>query len=358
MRILVIGGTHFIGLAAVRLLSKQGHDIAIFHRGLTEPDLPSSIQHIHAETKQSSTGFSPVHFTSEAIAAFRSFAPDVVLHVLLFSEQDAREAVDTLKGMARRMVVISSQDVYRAFGRVNRIEGGSPEPLPITEDSPLRERRYPYRADPPRSPDDPEQWKDLYDKILVEQVVMSEPALPGTILRLPAVYGPGDYQHRHFALLKRMNDRRPVILLDEAEAQWRWTYGYIGDVANAIALAVTDERASGRIYNVGEEVTLSLEERVRLVGQLAGWQGRIVLAPKGSLPEALTWGINPEQDIVVDSTRIRTQLGYKESLPLTEAMRLTVEWEQANPPAKIDPKDFDYAAEDAFLAEGGNLAHS
>jgi nucleoside-diphosphate-sugar epimerase len=148
-----------------------------------------------------------------------------------------------------------------------------------------------------------------------------------------------------------MNDQRPAILLDEAEAKWRWTYGYIDDVATAIALAVTDERARGRIYNVGEEVTLSLEERVRLVGQLAGWQGRIVLAPQGRLPEPLKWGVNTEQDIVVDSSRIREELGYKEALPLAEAMRLTVDWERVNPPAKIDPKAFDYAAEDAFLAD-------
>src|SRR6266700_395695 len=162
MRILVIGGTRFIGLAAVRLLSEQGHDIAVFHRGQSEPDLPSSIQHIHSEAKQF-----PVHFT--------------------------HESVDTFKGMARRIVAISSQDVYRAFGRINHREGGPPDPLPITEDSPLRESRYPYRADPPRSPDDPQHWMDLYDKILVEQIVMSEPEFPGTILRLPAVYGPGDY---------------------------------------------------------------------------------------------------------------------------------------------------------------------
>jgi nucleoside-diphosphate-sugar epimerase len=192
---------------------------------------------------------------------------------------------------------------------------------------------------------------DQYDKILVERIVMSEPELPGTVLRLPAVYGPGDYQHRHFSFLKRMDDQRPFILLDEAEARWRWAYGYIDDVASAIALAVTDERASGRIYNVAETTTLSMEERARLVAQLTGWQGRIILAPRGRLPEALRWNIHPEQDIVVDSMRIREELGYQEALPLEEAMQRTIAWERANPPAKINPQEFDYSAEDAFVAE-------
>jgi nucleoside-diphosphate-sugar epimerase len=34
-----------------------------------------------------------------------------------------------------------------------------------------------------------------YEKILVEREVMGHPRLPGTILRLPTVYGPGDSQH-------------------------------------------------------------------------------------------------------------------------------------------------------------------
>jgi nucleoside-diphosphate-sugar epimerase len=346
MRILVIGGTHFIGLAAVRRLSGQGHDIAVYHRGKTEPDLPSSIQHIHADNAQTT-----VHFSPEVVAAFRQFAPDVVLHMIPFTEGDAREAVETLKGFAGRLVAISSQDVYRAFGRVNGLGSGPLDPLPLTEESALREQLYPYRVDPPRADDAPDKWMDQYDKILVERIVMSEPELPGTVLRLPAVYGPGDYQHRHFSFLKRMDDQRPFILLDEAEARWRWTYGYIDDVASAIALAVINERASGHIYNVAEATTLSIEERARLIAQLTGWQGRIILAPRGRLPEALRWNIHPEQDIVVDSTRIREELGYQEALPLEETMQRTIAWERANPPAKINPQEFDYSAEDAFVAE-------
>ena len=52
----------------------------------------------------------------------------------------------------------------------------------------------------------------------------------------------------------------------------------------------------------------------------------------------------------MDSTRIRTELGYSESVPLDEALRRTVEWEQANPPHQIDPARFDYAAEDEAVA--------
>ena len=41
MRILVIGGTGFIGPHLVRRLSQMGHSVSVFHRGKTEADLPA-----------------------------------------------------------------------------------------------------------------------------------------------------------------------------------------------------------------------------------------------------------------------------------------------------------------------------
>jgi nucleoside-diphosphate-sugar epimerase len=340
MRILVIGGTNFMGPLVVRSLSNDGHEVVVFHRGKTSTNLPSGVREILGDRRP----LAP--FAGE----LRRFEPDIVLDMIPVTEQDAQEVMSTFKSIARRVVAISSQDVYRAFGRVNNKESGPVEPGPITEDSPLRENLYPYRGETPRN-EDQKQWMDDYDKILVERVVMGNPELPGTILRLPAVYGPGDFQHRMFAWVKRMDDKRPAILLDEKDAQWRWTHGYVENVALAIALAVTDERASGRIYNVGEPYSHSMAERIRKIGEAAGWNGKIVLAPQDKLPAPLRWGINSEQDIVVDSSRIREELGYTERVAPDEAFKSTIDWERANPPAEIDPKDFDYAAEDAILAE-------
>lgn len=340
MKILVIGGTRFMGPFVVRLLHNQGHDITLFHRGQTEIDLPQGVKEILGDRRSLS------NFTSE----LKQLAADVVLDMIPVTEQDAREVMSTFAGVAKRVIAISSQDVYHAFGLVNRKEYGPLDPLPLTEDATLRKNLYPYRDE--ASSDQPHEIAD-YDKILVERVVMDSIDLPGTVLRLPAVYGPGDFQHRLFSYLKRMDDNRPAILFDEAEAQWRWTHGYVENVATAIALAVTDERASNRIYNVGEPYALTMVEWVRKIGQVAGWNGSIVLVPRGHLPEPLSWGINAEQDIVVDSTRIRQELGYNEPIAPEEALRRTIAWERANPPEKIDPKQFDYALEDTILAEWG-----
>src|SRR6266705_4000742 len=341
MRILVIGGTRFMGPLVVHSLSGQGHEVTVFHRGQTQTDLPRGVREILGDRRS---------FDEYAVQLQR-LAPEVVLDMIPFTEQDALEAMRIFTGTAHRLVAISSQDVYRAFGRVNGKENGPVESIPITEESALRQNLYPYRGEAPRNQDDPKRWQDDYDKILVERVVMGDANLPGTILRLPMVYGPGDYQHRLFSYLKRMDDRRPAILLDEAEAQWRWAHGYVENVADAIALAVINERSVGQIYNVGEPFTFTMAECVALIGKIAGWQGRVFTVPHGRLPEPLRWGINSEQDVVVDSSRIRRELGHKERVDVEEALRRTVAWERANSPKEIDSREFDYVVEDTFLGD-------
>jgi nucleoside-diphosphate-sugar epimerase len=341
MRILIIGGTRFMGPHIIKNLHAAGHEVAFFHRGQTSTELPEGVREILGDRDQ----------LPEYASELRTWQPDVVLDMVVWNEQHARDLMATFAGNARRAIVLSSQDVYRSFGRVNQHEGGEVDPSIITEDSPLRENLYPYRSEPLRAEDDPERWRDTYDKIPAERVVMNHPELPGTILRLPAVYGPLDNQHRMFPYLKRMLDGRPAILLEEDLANWRWTHGYVENIADAIALAVTDERASGHIYNLGEPFTLNVTERVEQIAKAANWHGRIITLPTERVPEGTRWGINAAQNIVVDSSSFRRHLGYSERIDLTEAFRRTIAWESANPPAKIDPTMFDYEAEDKVLAK-------
>jgi nucleoside-diphosphate-sugar epimerase len=337
MRILIIGGTRFIGPHVVRRLCASGHEIALFHRGQTQADLAAGVRHILGDRRHL------VDFRGE----FEHFAPQVVLDMIPADEHDARDVVRTFKGIAGRVVAISSQDVYRAYGVLIGIEPGPIEPVPLAEDAPLRQKRYPYR-DRAKGPQDRSYE---YEKIWVESVIMGDPGLPGTILRLPMVYGPRDPQHRTFEYLKRMDDGRPAIVLGEGMARWRWTKGYVENVAAAIALAVSNDRAAGRVYNVGEGATLAEVEWVRAIGEAAGWKGQVVVVPDDRLPGHLATGIRTDQHLVTDATRIREELGYAEPVSREGALRRTVAWERAHPPEQPDPQAFDYAAEDALLAE-------
>lgn len=340
MRILIIGGTRFIGPPVVCQLCDKGHDVWLFHRNLPQVALPDTVRHIYGNREQ----------LTASRSEFAAVAPDVVLDMIPLTEAQAASVIDVFAGIAGRVVTISSQDVYRAYGRVNGTEPGPPDPIPLTEDSPLRERLYPYRSETPRSPDDPRRIFDDYEKILVERVTMRDQNLPGTALRLPMVYGPGDYQHRLYVYLKRMDDDRPAILLNEQTARWHWTRDYVENTAAAIVCAVTDERAAGRIYNVGEVRARSTLEWIQDMALITGWTGHVLTPPDYQLPEEMKSRAGMEQELVADTSRIRRELDFTPPVERLEAMYRAVEWERAHPPDQIDESLFDYATEDAIFA--------
>jgi nucleoside-diphosphate-sugar epimerase len=335
MRVLVIGGTSFIGPRVVRRLVEAGHDVTVFHRGETKSDLPPGVRELKGDR----------HNLSASAAGFKAFAPEVVLDMILFTEAEARASLEMFRGLAHRYVMPSSMDVYRAYGRLLKLEHGSPDPIPYTEESPLRKVLYPYRS---RAKDQNERAYN-YEKILAERVMMSDEDLPCTVLRLPAVYGPGDKQHRLFEYLKPMSDGRPFILLEERRAAWLWSRGFVENVADAIAIAVADERAAGRIYNVAEPDTLTEKEWAESIARIAGWKGEVLVLENSAMPKHLADDHPYENHLVSDSSRIRRELGYRERVGREAALKQTIEWERENPPAEINQEQFDYAAEDAAL---------
>jgi len=335
MRVLVIGGTGFIGKHVVRRLIEAGHTVTVFHRGETTTDLPAEVRHITGDRSRLAS------FSTE----LRHVEPDVALDMICYNEQEATDLVSAVKPVCERIVVASSMDVYRSYGRLLGLESGPPDPQPMNEDSPPRESRYPHRA----ISKSPQDFAATYDKILVERIVNHAAGSRATILRLPAVYGPGDKYHRTFEGLKRMDDGRDKILLEESRAKWLWTRGYVENVADAIALAVTDQRAAGRVYNIGEPDVLTEADWVRSIGRAADWRGEVVSLSLEKMPAHLAVPYNFQHQMHCDTNRIRQELGYVERISREEGMRQTVEWERAHPPGQIDPASFNYEAEDASL---------
>ena len=345
MRVFVVGGTGFIGPHVVRQLVAWGHEVTVFHRGKSTAQLPDSVEHMYCPDR----GFGNREYLFKQRRAIKRWAPEVVLDMISVTYGTAQTVVYTFLGIAKRLIVISSQDVYWAYAVVTGRETGPLVVLPIEENSPCRSKLFPYRDAEPRTPDDPSRWLDDYDKILVETMAHLEPGLPATILRLPMVYGPDDRQHRLFDYIRRMDDHRPAIILEEGFAAWRWTRGYVENVAAAIALAVVDDRATGRTYNVGESETLPMADWIEQIGKIAGWTGEILHVRRRHLPESMRSSLRTEQDMVVDTTRIRTELGYDEPVDQEEALAKTIAWERANPPSDIDSARFDYETEDRII---------
>jgi nucleoside-diphosphate-sugar epimerase len=285
---------------------------------------------------------------------FRAWSPDVAVDMILSSRRQAEATLDAFRGIARRIVAISSGDVYRAMAVLHRLDNGALEPVPLTEASGLRAQAQAYSSEALAAARAAFPWIDEeYDKIQVEHAIRSDPKLPATILRLPMVYGPGDPLHRMYPVVRRIRDGRSAILYEESFARWVPCRGYVENVAHAIAVAAASERAAGRVYNVAEPLPYSEAEWTAALGRIMSWNGRVLAVPREEAPPHLVLPYNLEQHLFMDSTRIRTEIGYEEWVSLEEALRRTIDWETANPPALIDPSQYDYRLEDETIARCG-----
>jgi nucleoside-diphosphate-sugar epimerase len=265
-------------------------------------------------------------------------------------EAEAHAVVDVFAGYVGRAVVVSSMDVYRAYDVLLGREE-NPQPVPVSEESELRVHLFPYRGKEERGPDDPQRWQDDYDKIPVERIFLDEDRLKATVLRLPAVYGPRDRQHRFRDVARRLADDRHDMVVDEEFAHWRFTHGYVENVAGAITLAATTDASSG-IFNVGEKESPTREEWLRRVFDAAGWNGHVVIVPASVLPDELkVTGLNLYQDMACDCSKIRQELGFSEPVEWDEGVKRTIQWEIESLRREADYSDTDYAAEDEVLTK-------
>jgi nucleoside-diphosphate-sugar epimerase len=237
MRILVIGGTGFIGRSTVRELTKERHEVTVFHRGQTTADLPLSVSHIYGDRRE----------LRKSGAVFRDWAPEVVLDTCAYDRDDVVELNRAIGKIACRVALISSMDVYRAYAIYCQLESDQPRAEPFDEDAPLRSVLFPYR----KSAKSRNDLAYRYDKIPVEQFIIHEMKKAGTILRLGKVYGPGDPQ-RHLEGYSREIDRG-TRRLNRKRAQWRWSRAHVENAAAAIAKAVTNKRKDVQVYNIADE---------------------------------------------------------------------------------------------------------
>jgi nucleoside-diphosphate-sugar epimerase len=339
MRILLIGGNGFIGRFVLAALKRRASAMAVFHR--SSASAPDGVEEILGDRNQ----------LSGSAQELKRFVPDVVIDLVISSGAQAEELMNIFRGATQRVVMLSSIDVYRAVGISHGTESGPLQEVPLTEESELRRCLHPYPPEGLQLMRKIFAWvTDDYDKIPAERVVMNDPELPGTVLRLPMAYGPGDPLHRFYPVVKRIADRRRQIIFPETLAAWRSPRGYVENVAAAIALAATDERAARRIYNVCEEPSFSELEWARKIAAAMRWDGDFVVLPIEHTPQHLLKPGNAAQHWTASSTRIRQELGYEEPVAIEEAIRRTIRWERKNPPDVAFLAQFDYAVEDAAVA--------
>lgn len=192
---------------------------------------------------------------------------------------------------------------------------------------------------------------DKYEKIFVEKVITKNCTnLAWCILRLSAVYGPRDYQMRMFEYIKPMVDNRPYILIDEGLAEWVQSKCYVENAAEAIVMAIEDNKAENQIFNVAEEASRSELKWIEEIAKVMNWNGKIIKVPSGRILDHSEF--NTEQNWIMDTSKIRKNFDYSEKISFDEGLKKTIEWELGSKYKEEASKRINYENEDNILKKG------
>lgn len=317
MTIAIIGGTGFLGTAVAHRLIARGHDVLAIARGREPVDLPAGARFAQADRMD----------TSAITQLLREHKAEAVVDIFTLSLRNTQPVLDAVAQIGCRYVLVSSTDVYSNYEGL--LKKGSPaiRPEPATEDSPLRTLRYPYRGNSRRPKGVEDDLFEDYDKIPIEDAARADSRFPSTILRLPMIFGPLDKQHR-FAWAIRNAANRPFAI-DERVADWLNSYGYIDDMADALALAATHPAAAGRTYNAAQPTDKTVRQWAETILRTMGLDPEIVILPPdaNAIMADRASASDLRYPLTLDSTRIRAELGFTELLTEREALERTIVWE-------------------------------
>ena len=319
MRVALLGGTRFIGRAIAAELAAAGHELCFVHRGRTEPDDLPAGRHVHLDRTQ-------LHEADLSDC-------DAIVDCWAMTREDAEAARPLLD---RRAVVLSSADVYRAYTALQ--EGRQDEPVPLSEQSPVRSERYPYRGLSREQGDALGVDVERYEKLDVEDVYR---AAGGTVCRLPFVFGEHDPQRREEFVLRRVRAGRTRMPFGSGSTLF--TRGYAGDVARGVRLALEAD-APGEVFNLGEPRALTVRAWAERIAAAAGARLELVTVPDGALPDDLDLTAGGLQHLLLDTSKARRELGFETGDP-DAVLRRSVQWHLAHPPADGG----DLSADDALL---------
>ncbi|MCK6597371.1 MAG: NAD-dependent epimerase/dehydratase family protein [Bdellovibrionaceae bacterium] len=309
MKIAFLGGTRFIGLAAAKLAREHGHEVSLFHRGVSKSEDVDSFNQVILDRQN----------PDEIKRAIQKISPDVLIDCFAMTESSAKvitEVIDDIE--ISKTIILSSQDVYAQFGRLNGHEFDHLEPL-VTESS-TKTVPKPFNGVMDHAGGNDYDKKDV--ELIYSDFATNKKRNLG-ILRLPAVYGFGDYQMRFSGIINFLNNGNTDIPCQQ-QAAWKWTHGHVNDMAYAIVLLAEKLLKGISIYNVGEAQTPSMKKRVEIIAKLM--KKKIAWHESQEVPDELSILRKKPNDFVVDSTKIRNEIGYQEIISTYDAYSDTVKW--------------------------------
>lgn len=309
MKVLILGGTRFVGRLLAWRLVAMGCRVTMFHRGTRVVPFADRVETLLGDR---ATGVLP------SLIKGRDF--DATVDFGAYVPGDVEPLVDTVARSALGHYVLIST------GQVYLVREGCPRPA--------REVDYdgPVMARPEDEVDGP-QWDYGFGKRQCEDLVSHERGR-ATRVRIPVVNGAGDYHRRIESYLWRLLDGAEVLLPDGGEAPMRHVYAE--DVARAVAGMLGDERTFGQAYNLSQDETPTLRDLLERMAWRVGAPAKLVSVPREAVESAglVTRDLSPFSQrwmSDIDPSRAKAELGFVHT-PLWEYLDRVVAAFLAHPP--------------------------
>ena len=357
MKVLVMGGTRFNGLALVHELVRHGHDVTIFNRGQTEAALPRGVRRVYGDRTD--------HDGMREAFAGEEF--DCIQDISAYTPADVESMVDIFRGRTGHYVFASSTVIYAAT-----------KVLPIRESSPVdgTDRQSQYGL----------------DKLACEAILLREHranGFPATIVPFSMVFGPHNIiPEREQRMFARLLLGRPVLVPGDGTTLSQ--IGHVDDEAAALRMLMQQPQTFGKRYNLTGRDYWSDEGYIDTFADIVGaeadkafipaatmdaiYDGEIALgddigrgagggsvsAPESqrNLPyfQQLIQRLAPyihrwNESTVFSIERLRRDIGWEPAYTFRSAVEHTYEWYRSE--GLFESRSFDWSWEDRLLERLG-----
>ncbi|MGF1600631.1 MAG: NAD-dependent epimerase/dehydratase family protein [Thermosynechococcaceae cyanobacterium] len=226
MRVLIMGGTRFIGVDLTQILVKQGHEVVLFNRG-NKPAPVDGIQQIQGDRKD------PAQLQQLASESF-----DAIYDNNGRERSDTEPLAELFKGKIEHFVYMSSAGVYLKGDQMPHLETDAIDP----------NSRHCGKAE--------------------TEAYLAEQGLPFTSIRPTYIYGPQNYNDLEAWFFDRIVRDRPIPI--PGPGCHFTQFGHVNDLAEAMAAVLGNSSAIGQIYNVSGDRYVTFDGLARACAEAVG----------------------------------------------------------------------------------------
>jgi nucleoside-diphosphate-sugar epimerase len=282
MRILIMGGTRFIGVYLTKALVEQGHEVVLFNRGKKTAPV-EGIQQIHGDRQD-------IGQLKEKLGEEQF---DVIYDNNGRELSDTKPLVELFKDRIKQFVYVSSAGVYLKSDQMPHLEGDAVDPN--------------------------SRHKGKFET----EAYLAESGIPWTAIRPVYIYGPQNYNPLEAWFFDRIVRDRVIPI--PGNGLHLTQFGHVQDLASAMVAVLGNPQALGQIYNISSDRYVTFDGLAKAAAIAAGKSAEdlkiVHYNPKEfDFGKKKAFPLRP-QHFFTDIHKAKTELNWQPEYDLTSGLK-------------------------------------